>query len=326
MSGAAVTKRVSMLEESINEIADKDFYDDVITGLSQKNKSLPPKYFYDDLGSQYFDEICDLEEYYPYQVELRLLQDVAKDLAETEQNDLAIVEFGAGSLQKIQPLFEEVIAVKRYFPIDISGEFLQNSLTVLRDQFPHIEMEPVVADFTHPVELPNTINETKIGFFPGSTIGNFHPEQALEFLISCRDTLGKDAKMLIGVDTKKSPALLHRAYNDKEGVTKKFNLNILERINRELEGNIDTENFEHYAFYNANKGCIEMHLVSTEDQLASVNGKAINFTRGESIHTESSYKYTELEFTDLAESANWKVENKWIADDRMFSIYLMNNE
>ncbi len=300
------------------------FISDVISGLTKENKSLPPKYFYDDIGSQYFDEICDLEEYYPYQTELNLLQEVASDLSSVLKDDIAIVEFGAGSLQKIQPLFDQVDAIKRYFPIDISGDFLKDSIEHLQKTFPAVEMQAIVADFTHSVALPE-VKERKLGFFPGSTIGNFLPEQALDFLESCRKTLGQGARLLIGVDTKKSPEVLHRAYNDRNGITKKFNLNILERINRELDGNIDVDAFEHYAFYNANKGCIEMHLVSNKNQSLSISGVDINFSDGESIHTESSYKYTEQEFSELANNAGWLVEETWIAKDRMFSTYLLHN-
>ena len=300
-----------------------DFFIDVVKGFSQPQKSLSPKYFYDETGSEYFDQICDLDEYYPYQTELSLLPRVAEDMRDIVRGDCSIIEFGAGSLQKIRPLFESIEGVKQFIPIDISGEFLREQVKRLQQGFPNIDMLAVEADFSQPVKLPTGIESQKIGFFPGSTIGNFTPEQAGHFLENALETLGENGRMLIGVDTKKSPSILHDAYNDTAGVTGKFNLNVLERINRELAGNIDIPSFEHYAFYNANKGCIEMHLVCKKDQLATIGGMEFKFAEGESIHTESSYKYTPEDFSKLAGRVGWSIEKSWIADESMFSMFLL---
>ncbi|BCD97370.1 L-histidine N(alpha)-methyltransferase [Marinagarivorans cellulosilyticus] len=301
---------------------DARFLADVLKGLSSQPKSLSPKYFYDENGSRYFDEICQLQEYYPYKAELALLPRVASDVAALLTDDYSVVEFGAGSLQKIQPFFNALKGIKSFYPIDISGDYLRATTKKLQAQYPHIAMQAIEADFTLPVELPLT-RARRLGFFPGSTIGNFTPQQAKNFLSNARATLGDGAHLIIGVDTKKSPDILHRAYNDKKGVTKRFNLNVLSRINRELQCDLNISDFEHYAFYNPVEGCIEMHLVSQSHQKVSIAGTAITFNSGETIHTESSYKYTPQEFMQLAQSAGWLVERTWLADDAMFSTYLL---
>ena len=298
---------------------------DVLDGLSQPVKKLNPKYFYDEKGSAYFDEICSLDEYYPYQTELTLLPRIAQDTAELLSGDYSIVEFGAGSLKKIKPLFEAMRGIKRFVPIDISGAHLRSACQSLQEDYPDIIMHPIEADFSLPVILGERGNEKNLGFFPGSTIGNFTPEDARNFLYSAKMTLGKDGYLLIGVDTKKSPNILHKAYNDQKGVTAKFNLNILDRINRDLDTDFQVDKFEHYAFYNAGKGCVEMYLMSSEDQVVDVDGAAFQIKEGESIHTESSYKYTPEEFTSLAMSAGWSVKKQWLAEDNMFSTFLLSN-
>lgn len=314
--------RISALSQDTQETAHLSFLDDVLHGLNNPQKHLSPKYFYDKLGSMYFNEICQLPEYYPYQTELDLLPEVAQDLSSLLNDEYAIIEFGAGSLKKIQPLFTHINKVQRFLPIDISGEHLRASTLELQQLFPNINMQAIEADFTQPVQLP-TIQERMLGFFPGSTIGNFTPEQAKDFLHCARVTLGEKAHLIIGVDTKKSPELLHRAYNDNQGVTKRFNVNILERINRELNGNFNLNNFEHYAYYNPVKGCIEMHLVSIIDQDVNIAHEIFSFSCGESIHTESSFKYTPNEFDHLAHCAGWQVEKLWLAKDHMFSTFLL---
>jgi dimethylhistidine N-methyltransferase len=302
-----------------------DFLADVIAGLTQAPKQLHPKYFYDRQGSEYFDQICELEEYYPFQCELELLPTVAGGLRDLLDQEYAMVEFGAGSLRKVQPLLENIDGIRRFTPIDISGDHLHAACRELQKQFPQLEVQPVVGDFTQPVELaPTSLNP--LGFFPGSTIGNFSPAEAHTFLVNAGKTLGPKSYMVIGVDTKKSPDLLHSAYNDARGVTAKFNLNILERINRELDGDIVVDRFQHYAFYSPARGRVEMHLISTSDQVAHVGGQPIRFREGESIHTENSYKYTADEFTKLARNAGWKMEKQWFADGDMFATYLIRYE
>ncbi len=318
MVQAALAKVVDVQEEP--DIS--DFRRDVIQGLEGETKSLSPKYFYDERGSKFFDEICDLEEYYPYRTELKLLPRVARELCEYFLKPVSIVEFGAGSLVKIRPLLEVMHSVVEFIPIDISGDHLFHAANKLQQSFPEVRVNPAQADFCHHVNLQRFRGD-RLGFFPGSTIGNFKPTEAQSFLQSALKTLGHGSFMLIGVDTKKSPELLHDAYNDKKGVTAKFNLNILERINRELGGDIDLNKFEHYAYYNPSRGRIEMHLVSTSDQVVKIGTDRIRFNGGETIHTECSYKYSPVEFKSLAEQSGWQVEKTWMADRNMFSMYLL---
>lgn len=303
-------------------VVDRTFAADVLAGLTLTQKQLPPKYFYDQQGSRYFDQICQLAEYYPYQTELTLLHQVAADLAGQFTRDSVIVEFGAGSLIKVKPLLKALPAVGKFIPIDISGEHLALSCQQLQRDFPGLAVTPVVGDFCLPVTLP-LAQQPCIGFFPGSTIGNFCPAQAQQFLQNARATLGEQGCLLIGVDTKKSPNCLHRAYNDAQGVTARFNRNILTRINRELGASFNPDTFEHYAFYNASLGRIEMHLISSIAQVVDVFGTAVAFNAGESIHTENSYKYTPAEFGQLAAKAGWQVERYWLADKALFATYLL---
>ncbi|WP_214000914.1 L-histidine N(alpha)-methyltransferase [Arsukibacterium sp.] len=304
---------------------DRNFADDVLHGLALPQKQLHAKYFYDQQGSDYFDQICQLPEYYPYQTELNLLPRVAKELAGIFTKDCTIVEFGAGSLVKIKPLLRDISSIRQFIPIDISGIHLEMACQLLLSDFPDLSVIPVIGDFCFPVDLPALSHQQKIGFFPGSTIGNFCPPQAASFLRNARCTLGPDSYLLIGVDTKKSPHYLHQAYNDADGITAKFNRNILTRINRELGANFSPEKFEHYAFYNAGQGRVEMHLISTEQQVVDVYGSSVAFATGESIHTENSYKYTPDEFSQLALSAGWQVERTWLAEQDLFATYLLRN-
>lgn len=307
------------------ESAEDSFLNDVLHGLGRKQKSLPSKYFYDDAGSRLFDEICGLDEYYPYHTELRKLPEISRELAEVFNGNLDIIEFGAGSLVKIRLLFRNLEGIRHYVPVDIAGDFVRKAALGLDNDFSNIEVTPIEADFTNTIELPeNNSGIIRMGFFPGSTIGNFSPPQAVSLLEKFRKSLGKDSWLLIGVDMKKSPSILNRAYNDATGVTARFNKNLLLRINRELDGTFNTDNFEHYAFYNIQEGRVEMHLVSLTDQKVSVDGVRFSFKRGESIHTENSYKYSSNEFSELATSAAWKVERQWQDADHLFSHYLLH--
>jgi dimethylhistidine N-methyltransferase len=308
--------------ESPSTGAARGFRHDVLAGLSATPKQLQPKYFYDQRGSELFDRICALEEYYPFQSELELLPRVAKDLRSTLTRDYAMVEFGAGSLRKVQPLLNEIPGIRSFTPIDISGEHLRQACEELQAQYPDLLVNPVEGDFCEAVELLDS-PYCPLGFFPGSTIGNFSPLQARSFLVNAGKTLGRDSYMVIGVDTKKSPEMLHEAYNDSSGVTAAFNRNILERINRELGGDFDTAHFEHYAFYNPQKGRVEMHLVSGTEQQVRLAGRVFHFRSGESIHTENSYKYSPAEFGELARSAGWTLQQEWLSEGDLFATYLL---
>ncbi|SMF47599.1 dimethylhistidine N-methyltransferase [Alteromonadaceae bacterium Bs31] len=304
---------------------ESEFETDVVDGLTRADKQLSPKYFYDEQGSRFFDQICELDEYYPYKTELRLLPLVARDLSRILKDDYSVIEFGAGSLLKIRPILDWLRGVRQFLPIDISGEHLRDACASLAVDYAHIDIRPVEGDFTQEVELGKTVGK-RLGFFPGSTIGNFTPQQARDFLATAKQTLGRDSYIIIGVDTKKSTQILHRAYNDAAGITAKFNLNILHRINRELSGNIPVERFEHYAHYDTQAGCIKMHLVSLDKQQCRVAGEDIHFAKGESIHTESSYKYRPDEFIALAASAGWDCEKEWLAEGELFSMFLFKSE
>lgn len=310
--------------EPLASCSDSQFMTETVEGLTATRKTLNPKYFYDENGSSYFDEICQLQEYYPYRTELSLLAEVAQDLAASLEASVSVVEFGAGSLHKIRPLLDKVSQIEEFVPVDISDDHLQHAAASLQQQYSQVAVSPITADFCQPMNLPRS-GLQRMGFFPGSTIGNFAPGQACDFLRSARSTLGANSQLLIGVDTKKSPALLHDAYNDSRGITAKFNLNILHRINRELGSNICVDNFQHYAFYDTTRGRIEMHLVSLVAQRFQLGEYVVEFEQGESIHTESSYKYNPQDFAVLAENSGWSIENSWFADDDMFSMYLLRS-
>jgi dimethylhistidine N-methyltransferase len=301
---------------------DDDFRDHVLWGLGLERKRLDSKYFYDAAGSALYDEICNLPEYYPFRAELAILPEVARELRADAVSE--IVEFGAGSLLKVKVLLSGIGAVRRYLPIDISAAHLTAACRQLRAGFAALGVHPVAEDFTRLPGLPeNPGPGSRLGFFPGSTIGNFGPEAAARLLREFRDLLGAGARLLIGVDCKKDAGLLHRAYNDSQGVTARFNLNLLHRINRELAADFDPENFEHYAFYNPAPGRVEMHLVSRIRQQARVAGRVFGFERGESIHTENSYKYSRAEFESLAGISGWEIARSWTDPDARFAVYLM---
>jgi dimethylhistidine N-methyltransferase len=293
---------------------------EVVAGLCAKPKRLPAKYFYDLAGSALFERITQLPEYYPTRCELALLRDNAPAIASLFPPSCALVEFGAGSSKKARILLGAAATVEAYVPVDISGDFLQQDAAQLRRDFPRLAVHPVVADFTLGFELPSSIAQLqRVGFFPGSTIGNFEHHEAARFLRHAAETLGKNAVLVIGVDLIKDISILSSAYNDAEGVTAKFNLNLLARINRELNANFDLAAFEHHACYNRANNRIEMHLASLKRQKVRVNSKTISFRLGETIHTENSYKYTIESFQALAQGAGWSPVDVW--SDGLFSVH-----
>jgi dimethylhistidine N-methyltransferase len=303
------------------ETADK-FAADILTGLTAKPKRLPPKYFYDAVGSALFDRITQLPEYYPTRCELALLRDNAPSIASLFPPNCALIEFGAGSSKKARILLGVAATVEAYIPVDISGDFLQQDTAQLRRDFPRLAVHPLVADFTQAFEIPGAVAMLpRVGFFPGSTIGNFEQHEAAKFLRHAGDMLGIGAVLVIGVDLVKDTKILCPAYNDAEGVTAKFNLNLLARINRELGADFDLTTFEHHAFYNCEQGRIEMHLASTRRQKVKVAGTAINFRAGETIHTENSYKYTVASFEALAHGSGWTPLKAWT--DCQFSVHAL---
>lgn len=297
------------------------FAGDVIGNLSQHPKRLSPKYFYDAAGSELFEQITVLPEYYPTRTELGILRDRGREIAADIPDGAALVEFGAGATTKVRLLLEHC-EFSAYVPVDISGEFLSAQADGLRKDFPALDVHPVAADFTTPFALPPAIADmSKVGFFPGSTLGNFEPHEASSFLRTAREILGDGAQMIIGVDLEKDERVLYDAYNDSAGVTARFNLNVLVRINRELGGNFDLSGFIHRSIYNRDCHRIEMHLISRKAQNVRILGNNFSFRPGESIHTENSYKYSLERFTALARGSGWSVRKSWTDKARMFSVH-----
>jgi L-histidine Nalpha-methyltransferase len=300
------------------------FADDVIEHLAQHPKRLSPKYFYDAAGSELFEQITVQPEYYPTRTELGILRDRGAEIAAIIPAGAALVEFGAGATTKVRLLLEHC-EFGAYVPVDISGDFLNAQAEGLRKDFPGLRVYPVAADFTAPFALPPEIAEMpKVGFFPGSTIGNFEPQEAAEFLRTARKILGAGAQMIIGADLEKDERVLYHAYNDSAGVTARFNLNVLVRINRELGGNFDLPAFSHRSIYNRDRHRIEMHLISRKAQNVRILGNTFSFRPGESIHTENSYKYSLERFTELARSAGWTVRESWTDAAKMFSVHALS--
>jgi L-histidine Nalpha-methyltransferase len=302
------------------------FADHVIAGLGDNPKWLSAKYFYDAAGSDLFEQITDLPEYYPTRTELSILHKYAGEMAGYVPLSAALVEFGTGSTKKARILIEASPQLAYYVPVDISAEFLAHEAAAVRRDIPWIAVLPVAADFTRDFDLPAQIrNRPRVGFFPGSTIGNFEPEDAAEFLRQAGRVLGNGSTMIIGIDLIKDEAVLDAAYDDAAGVTAKFNLNVLARMNRELGGDFDLGSFRHRAFYNADNHRIEMHLESLKNQTVHVAGQAFTFAKGETIHTENSYKYTVDGFRALATSAGWRPVTVWTDENAMFSIHALKN-
>ena len=304
----------------------KSFRDDVFEGLSREQKELPCKYFYDDRGSELFNTICGLDEYYPTRTETALLQAHGREMADLIGPGVCLIEFGCGSLLKTRLLLDALRSPAAFVPIDISADHLLQSAAGLAADYPNLEVLPVVADFTRPVKLPDKArkaSENRIGFFPGSTIGNFDHAGAADFLATVADMVGGGGALLIGVDLKKDEDILVRAYDDAQGVTAAFNRNVLERINRELGGCFDIETFRHRALYNGAEGRIEMHLVSEKDQTVTVHDRDFTFTEGETIHTEDSYKYHVEEFSSFAAGAGFRSARTWVDGDGLFSLHYL---
>jgi dimethylhistidine N-methyltransferase len=303
--------------------SDSEFARDVIAGLNANPKWLWAKYFYDDQGSALFEQITALPEYYPTRTELGILEQCADEIAGFIPPGAALVEFGSGSTVKARIVLRAA-AVSAYVPVDISAGFLNSEAARLARDLPHLRILPVAADFTKSFELPAAIRSLpRVGFFPGSTIGNFEPPQAAEFLRHAARLLGPGARFIVGVDLVKDERVLEAAYDDAAGVTAAFNLNLLRRINRELGANFDIEHFRHKALYNRAQHRIEMHLESRVAQNVAVCDRVIAFAEGETIHTESSYKYTVESFQALAAEAGWSPAAAWTDPKGYFSLHAL---
>jgi dimethylhistidine N-methyltransferase len=321
---AALARSVLRYSARHEAAASDSFADHVIAGLGDDPKWLSAKYFYDAAGSELFEEITELPEYYPTRTELGILERSAGEMSAYIPLSAALVEFGTGSTKKARILIDAAPQLAAYVPVDISGEFLAQEAASARRDVPWIAVLPVAADFTRDFDLPAQIRaRPRVGFFPGSTIGNFEPEDAAEFLRQAARILGPGATMIVGVDRIKDKAVLDAAYDDAAGVTAKFNLNVLARMNRELGGNFDLASFRHRAFYNAESHRIEMHLESLKSQSVTVAGRTFSFAKGETIHTENSYKYTVESFRALAGEAGWRPAATWTDAKDYFAVHAL---
>jgi dimethylhistidine N-methyltransferase len=300
----------------------EDFLADVQNGLRASAKRLPCKYFYDDAGSALFERITELPEYYLTRTELGIMRAHARHMTALLGRNCLLIEFGSGSSLKTRLLLDHLRKPAGYIPIDISGEHLERASLALVADYPGIEVLPLCADFTRPVELPHTIRppRARAVYFPGSTIGNFLPRDAVRMLCQAATLTGPGGGMLLGADLKKDPNILHAAYNDTLGVTALFNRNILVRMNRELGADFRVERFYHYAFYNARHGRVEMHLVSQGAQRVHVGGEEFALADGESIRTECSYKYNLADLRHMAARAGFEVRNLWTDERNYFAI------
>ncbi len=311
-------------QASYNRI-DNDFLNDVIEGLSQNPKTLKPKYFYDNRGAQLFTEICTTPEYYPTRTEIKILNQNAEDIASQIGDNTALIEYGSGALEKIKILLDFLNEPVGLIPVDISEDQLFESAKNLENLYPDLEILPVAADFTKPIPIPEFSHPPKrfVAFFPGSTIGNFEPDLAIQFLEGVTKTIGLDGLLLIGFDLKKDIETLLAAYDDQRGITSSFNKNLLSRINDELGGNFNLDTFEHVARYNENKGRIEMHLKSTTEQTVLINKELFEFLEGETIHTENCYKFTKESFTAMSSKAGLYPVKTWTDDQNLFAVMLL---
>lgn len=300
-----------------------DLLDAVLVGLQSRSRWIPPKFFYDERGSKLFDAICELPEYYQTRTEMAILRRALPDIVALVGCECTLVELGSGASRKVRLLLEG-LRPSGYVGVDISREFLLASTESLADDYPWLEVHAVCVDFSRGLEIPYC-NESRhtVAFYPGSSIGNFCPDDAVRLLRDIAAMVGNGGHLLIGVDLKKPVGLLNAAYNDAAGVTAEFNLNLLERIRRELDCGIDPAGFEHYAFYNPGQGRIEMHLASRVSQQVTVAGQCFDFTPGETIHTENSYKYGLDEFAELAARAGFSQQAVWLDADRLFSVQLL---
>lgn len=302
---------------------DDDLVAEALAGLRQSPPALPSKLLYDQRGSELFERICELPEYYPTRTEMAIMRRDADEMAAAIGDHALLIELGSGSSTKTRILLDHLPTLVGYVPIDISREHLRRSAHAIAERYPHLEVMPLGADYSRPLELPNPTRPParRMIYFPGSTIGNFPETETRAFLQRMAALAGPGGGMLVGVDLRKSPEVLIPAYNDAQGVTAAFNLNMLHRLNREAGADFDVNAFEHRALWNEAEGRIEMHLVATRRQDVTLAGERFRFEAGESIHTESSYKHTLEHFAQLAEP--FEIQRVWMDDDEMFSVQYM---
>jgi dimethylhistidine N-methyltransferase len=302
----------------------EDILEEIIDGLRKSPKRLPTKLFYDEKGSQLFDKICELDEYYPTRTELKILDDNIEEITSYFGDDCVLVELGSGSSVKIRLLIDHLPTLAVYVPVDISSEHLVYSAECLKADHPGLRIYPLVADYTKQFVLPKISESYKTidAFYPGSTIGNFTPDKARSFLERIANNCGKDSGLLIGVDLKKEKGILDAAYNDSKGITADFNLNILNHINELVNSDFNTNMFSHHAFFNEKRGRIEMYLISHENQVVNIDDEVITLGKDENILTEYSYKYSLRDFNKLVDGI-YNIEKIWVDDNRLFSVQFL---
>ncbi len=309
--------------EPIGRSIDRQFLNDVLSGLSKPQKTLPCQYLYDEAGSNLFEQITELPEYYPTRTEIGILHAHALEIAEALGPRALLVEYGAGASTKTRILLDALAAPAGYVPIDVSEDFLLQTADGLRKEYPDLSVFPIVGNFMSALTLPSAATGTPVGFFPGSTLGNLSDEEIGVFMRHARLLLGASGKFVLGIDLRKSASILVPAYDDAAGVTAAFNLNLLERINRELAGNFDLKTFKHQAIWNDEQSRIEMHLVSQKRQTVEIGGRAIRFDPGETIHTENSRKFEITKLTAQFERSGWHLASEWRDQRNYFAVLLL---
>ncbi len=311
-----------MTNNAAQRIVPDDELDELIDGLRQPEMMISPKYFYDERGSQLFDEITRLPEYYPTETELGIMRDNIGEMASLVGKQASLIEFGSGSSLKTRILLEHLDELAAYVPVDISEDHLLQSARQIREDFPDLDVLPVVADFTQPFQLPTpeVMPVRNVVYFPGSTIGNFTHDAAHELLLVMHEEAGAGGALLIGVDLQKDPEIIERAYNDSAGLTAEFNRNMLRHLNREFGADFDLDAFAHSAEYNEEEGRVEIRLVSEQDQEFTLGDESFSIGKDEAILTEYSHKYTLDGFAAMAEAAGFRVERVWMDDERLFSV------
>jgi dimethylhistidine N-methyltransferase len=295
---------------------------EILQGFQREHKTLPSKYFYDQHGSFLFDQICKLDEYYITRTETEIMQQNISEIAQMMGPDCMLIEYGSGSSEKTKLMLDHLSQIAAYVPVDISREHLFNSAENLNRNYPNLVIFPLWADFTKEFSLPLVSNgfSQKLAYFPGSTIGNFHPTQAVAFMRNVASLVGPGGSFLVGIDLQKDSEVLNQAYNDSKGITAAFNLNMLANINRNFQADFIESQFEHLAFYNQQAGRIEMHLVSKQEQMVTINGIGFDLYKDERILTEVSYKYTIEGFTKMVDQAGFDIREKWLDSNKYFGV------
>jgi dimethylhistidine N-methyltransferase len=303
-----------------------EFHEAILEGLSLPQKTISPKFFYDERGSEIFDKICETPDYYITRTEIGLLNDIQDELYNLAEPGSAVVEYGCGSSIKIKALLSALPEPSHYIAIDISKTHLISTAKEIASNYSNISVAAICADFMEPIDWPDRASfesSKRLAFFPGSTIGNLNPDEASQFLKYVRHLVGNEGSFIIGVDMKKDTDIFNRAYNDEEGHTADFNLNLLHRMKKELDADINISEFSHKAFYNEKLGRVEMHLISNTKQNITIDNSEHSFEKGESIHTECSYKYSVAEFSELAKQSGFSVLKNWCDKKKFFSIYFL---